>query len=106
MIVATGCGGGETALPAETLPGTTPCEKAASLAARKACNAPSTCAIDRCQAEAIEWLECVARDLSQCVCEMDGNLNCEGSFKPDEGLAKCIAEHERFERCTTRVRDP
>ena len=43
--------------------------------------------------------DCIAEDLSQCLCENGDDLNCEGAFKPNEGPAHCIAEHEQFERC-------
>jgi hypothetical protein len=105
LIALAGCGGEsrgpDQAQPegGSTLAGATPCEKAQSLAAKIGCSNVPTCEIDKCQAEAIAWLECAARDPAQCMCESDGRTNCEGSFKPDEGPAKCIAEHDTFERC-------
>jgi hypothetical protein len=105
LIALAGCGSGSRASdPSQPdggsiLAGATPCEKAQSLAARIGCSNVAACMIDKCQAEAIAWLECAARDPAQCMCESDGRANCEGSFKPDEGPAKCIAEHDTFERC-------
>jgi hypothetical protein len=83
------------------LAGATPCEKWTSLAAKVGCRAPGTnCSVaTACFGVASGWLECVARDLSQCICEPDGDLNCEGSFKPNEGPAKCIAEFGQFDAC-------
>jgi hypothetical protein len=83
------------------LPGNTPCEKWDALATRKGCTPRGArCSVaTACSDFAIQWLECVARDLSQCICETDGDLNCEGSFKPDEGPAKCIAEYTPFKAC-------
>ena len=53
-----------------------------------------------CEALAGAFLDCVARDLSQCLCESDdGALNCEGSFKPDEGPARCREQYRRFDAC-------
>lgn len=46
-----------------------------------------------CEAAFVQWVECVEQDTSQCLCEAeDDDLNCEGSFKPDEGPALCIEE--------------
>lgn len=55
-----------------------------------------------CEELARAWLACVERDLGQCYCEADehgGELNCEGSFKPDEGAARCRDQYARFEGC-------
>jgi hypothetical protein len=53
-----------------------------------------------CEELGVAWLDCVARDLTQCMCETDdGALNCEGSFKPDEGPARCRAQYRRFDHC-------
>ena len=102
IIAITACNGSAEGGPGETgLPGSTPCEKWSSLAARVGCQAPGTkCSIAAaCSDVASRWLECVARDLSQCICETDGDLNCEGSFKPDEGPAKCIADYTPLREC-------
>jgi hypothetical protein len=77
-----------------TLSGNTPCEKVASLAAQKGCAAPVTCnAKAECASLDHAWLDCIARDLAQCICEAgDRSVNCEGSYKPDEGPALCVNE--------------
>lgn len=70
------------------------------LANDKGCFA-SACVLDpACESQAQAWMDCVAQDLSQCLCESgDGELNCEGSFKPNEGPARCIAEFGAFDTC-------
>jgi hypothetical protein len=91
--------------PAGTLSGETPCERWSSLRPQvedEDCDLPDTqqCMIPQQCAEAAErWLVCVASDLTQCLCEADGSLNCEGSFKADEGPARCIGEYQVFEDC-------
>jgi hypothetical protein len=82
------------------LEGNTACERFTSLALAKGCEPPATCAIEAsCEAQAVEWVNCAATDLAQCSCESDGDLNCEGSFKPNEGPAQCVAEYEAFDVC-------
>jgi hypothetical protein len=45
-------------------------------------------------------VECVASDLGQCSCESDDDdLNCEGAFKPSEGSARCVDEHQALREC-------
>ena len=87
------------------LSGDTPCEKYISLARIHGCSvqeAESDCPAlpDACTKQANAWLECAARDKAQCYCESDNNdLNCEGSFKPDEGPALCQSEYRAFHDC-------
>jgi hypothetical protein len=83
------------------LAGDTACEKWTQLAAAKGCSAPDECLLDpACDPQAQAWLDCVAQDLSQCSCESgDGDLNCEGSFKPSEGPARCLPEFAAFDAC-------
>jgi hypothetical protein len=55
----------------------------------------------QCYPAVVTWFDCVAKDKAQCICESDdGNLNCEGSWKPNEGPARCIAEHTAFVECS------
>jgi hypothetical protein len=83
------------------LSGSTPCEKYASLAQTMHCRPPMGCTTPaNCNDVANRWIECAARDLAQCMCESDGDLNCEGSYKPNEGPAKCIAEASALGTCT------
>lgn len=61
-----------------------------------------------CEAVGREWLACVARDLRQCRCESaeaGGDLNCEGSFKPDEGPARCVEVYRRFDACQSEYEE-
>ena len=44
-------------------------------------------------------MQCAATDDAQCYCEKSGGLNCEGAWKPDEGPARCIAEHDAMQAC-------
>jgi hypothetical protein len=88
------------------LAGNTPCEKWSSLSrivgceVTKASDAGCNIAPGECSAEANAWIECAARDQAQCQCNSDDNtLNCEGSFKVDEGPAACIAEYRAFGEC-------
>jgi hypothetical protein len=80
-----------------------PCARNDALATKLGCEAlgaeceppPS-----ECDALADAWFTCVERDLRQCICEAtDRHLNCEGSFKDDEGPALCVFEYMRFDNC-------
>lgn len=99
-----GCSGDDPAGSSKpnsvTLSGTTACARYASLAAALGCAPPSSCMIDaRCEAQSIAWMDCTAKDTQQCICESDGDLNCEGSFKSNEGPAACKTEYQAFEDC-------
>lgn len=78
-----------------------PCDKWAALAGDVGCALPSACAIEqRCADVARAFFDCVAADLAQCLCESgNGDLNCEGAYRPEEGPARCTAEHRRMEAC-------
>jgi hypothetical protein len=92
LVVGLACG--DESMPADaTLEGDTTCEKFSSLAAAKGCAAPEGCDLPTaCDAAGQAWLECVATDLSQCLCESGGeSLNCEGSWKVNEGPARCTS---------------
>src|SRR3954469_1061987 len=98
-----GCGGGDDpAKPNSVLPtGTTACERYASLASRLGCTPPNGCMIEAaCESSAVTWIDCAAKDTRQCLCESDGNLNCEGSFKANEGPALCSAEYQEYNACS------
>lgn len=96
-----GCGSDSEHSNSATLSGNTPCERADSLASAKGCAPVAGCMIEpACADVSNAWLDCVARDLTQCLCEGDDNaLNCEGSYKPDEGPARCINEAIAMEAC-------
>jgi hypothetical protein len=82
------------------LPGATACDKWQSLSLRDTCDFPQDCDIDpACEQSAIAWMECAAKDLAQCQCEMDLQLNCAGSYLPNEGPALCGSEHMTFNNC-------
>ena len=105
IITITACNGSTAGDSGDSggtgLPGSTPCEKWTALATRVGCQAPGTKCFfaPACSDVANRWIECVARDLAQCICDTEGDLNCEGSFKPNEGPAKCIAEYTPFKAC-------
>ena len=64
---------------ATMLEGVTACERFTSLAEAKGCRPPTSCNVpEPCDDEAVLWLNCTATNLDQCICEPDGNLNCEG----------------------------
>lgn len=98
MLLLIGCGGND----ASPLPGETFDEKCQALVDRLGCN--SSCEEDieiasECEPLATELLDCLAQDLSQCLCEMDGDINCEGGSKPSEGPALCVQETKDVEAC-------
>lgn len=100
-----GCGDGDddSAAPPKslTLTGTTACERYASLASGLGCAPPTDCVIEAaCDSLAVTWINCAAKDTRQCLCESDGDLNCEGSFKANEGPALCSAEYQAFASCS------
>jgi len=84
-----------------TLQGSTACERWASLAEAMGCAPPDECSIPpQCENVARAWVDCAATDREHCYCESDdGDLNCEGSFKPNEGPARCIAEEKALRAC-------
>jgi hypothetical protein len=86
--------------------GDTPCEKWESLGRSVGCSEPEGpdggCGFTttaECADEANAWVDCAASDITQCLCESDDALNCEGSFKPDEGPARCVTEYRAFGEC-------
>jgi len=100
-----GCGDdGAAATPqpkAVTLTGTTTCARYASLASALGCVEPTGCTTDAaCETQGMAWVDCAAKDTSQCHCEKDGDLNCEGSFKANEGPARCKAEYTALADCS------
>jgi hypothetical protein len=101
-----GCGGGDggavsASKPGVPLTGTTPCERYASLASGLGCVVLKDCMTTTgCESEAVAWIDCAAKDSRQCMCESDGDLNCEGSFKADEGPALCSAEYQAYLDCS------
>lgn len=98
-----GCGGGDDPAKPNSviLTGTTACERYASLASGVGCAPPNGCMIEAaCESAAVAWINCAAKDTRQCLCETDGDLNCEGSFKANEGPALCSAEYEAYDACS------
>jgi len=101
-----GCGGednGNATKPdSVSLTGSSACERFASLASGLGCARPKSCTLDAaCESAAVAWINCAAKDTRQCLCESDdGDLNCEGSFKPNEGPASCVAEYQAFDACS------
>jgi hypothetical protein len=83
------------------LSGTTACERYEALAAGLGCAKPAGCMIEAaCDSLAVAWIDCSAKDTRQCMCESDDGLNCEGSFKANEGPALCSAEHQAYADCS------
>lgn len=76
-------------------------ERFDALASAKGCNASNVIDLPpACVPLVINWLDCVERDLAQCICEAnDNDLNCEGSYKPNEGPALCITEFNAADSC-------
>jgi len=95
--VAAGCGGDETSR--SVAPGTTACEKYGAIATRLGCQVESCSLVAACESEYRTLFDCIASDYSQCHCESDGGLNCEGAWKPNEGPAKCIEQYRPMDVC-------
>jgi hypothetical protein len=79
----------------------TVCEQYSEIAAEVGCTAQRECAPleEACEAQGRAWIACLRKDLAQCICESDGDLNCEGSYKPNEGPALCIDTYRAFDAC-------
>jgi hypothetical protein len=78
------------------------CEEYAATARERGCTMTQDCQAPRsaCEMAAHTWLACVKTDLmGQCICESGGSLNCEGSFKSNEGSARCIDEYTTLHEC-------
>jgi hypothetical protein len=102
LMGISGCSSDDDDDDAMTLSGTNGCEKLDSLSAELGCT--TRCAdiqplTAECDGKLADWMDCIARDLSQCHCESDGDLNCEGSYKPDEGSALCQEVFAASEAC-------
>ena len=90
----------------QALAGNAPCEKWVSLSRIMGCDVAKASDVecsafhDQCSDLANAWIECAARDKAQCYCEpSDNSLNCEGSFKADEGPANCFEEYRALAEC-------
>lgn len=82
------------------LAGSTPCERVDSLASQVGCTSPTPCTVEAvCAPHLNALLDCIANDLSQCRCEDDGDLNCEGSYDASEGPARCVTSADAYLRC-------
>lgn len=93
---SSGGGGG----PADS--GASPFERYTSLALTLGCDAPEAQYFDfpsGCDPLVIAWIDCIEQDLTQCYCESSGDANCEGSYKPSEGLALCVDEFHTMDAC-------
>jgi hypothetical protein len=105
VLALCGCGDSGSGPAAVALEGDTTCEKLSSLSEAKGC-APSSACRDiaaACESLGQAWLDCAAQDLDQCLCEGDdGTLNCEGSFKANEGPARCFDEYGALDACLAR----
>ena len=77
------------------------CDKIRLVSDAVGCRSPGECGVEpACGAAANALIECIARDISQCLCEQDEDeLNCEGATKPTEGPAKCQREGQALAAC-------
>jgi hypothetical protein len=102
VLIVLACSGGGSDPASLTLSGSTFCERASSLASQLGCTAP-VLGCEEPPSHCVElgkvWLDCAAADVTQCLCEGDGDLNCEGSFKPNEGPARCIEPMTQYNAC-------
>ena len=81
------------------------CGKVNVLSDALGCRPPGGCEEleHECSDEAGAFIDCAAKDLSQCLCESDDDeLNCEGAYKPSEGEARCQREHAALRDCQER----
>ena len=106
-LLSLACGQGDgNDTSAAKLTGAAFCERASSLAALSGCTTPLPRCEEpvsaQCTALGNTWLDCAATDRRQCICESDGDLNCEGSYKPNEGPAHCIDQMAQFDACTSQ----
>ena len=98
VVTALACGNDDEG--DKGLPGNTACEKWQSLSLRAECDFPQTCPINpACSKTAITWMECTYQDITQCRCEMNLQLSCEGSHDPNEGPALCGTEWRAYNEC-------
>lgn len=99
-IACVNCSSDEAANGGAT--GSDVCGRLAKLATARGCSARNCSVHPACESQYHAWVDCIARDLSQCICETDGDFNCEGSWKPDEGPALCISQHDAAASCTAQ----
>jgi hypothetical protein len=103
--VSPGCGNGDGGGGARTSTNAF-CRRWASLSEARGCAAPTgDCTpLPECASAYGDWLDCLEADLEGgCICEStDGDMNCEGSWKPNEGTARCVAEVEAMNACDAR----
>jgi hypothetical protein len=101
VVAACGSDGADTAPDAGTNAATAVCVRWNEMALARGCETlTGACqAKASCSAQWHAWLDCVETDAAQCLCESSGDLNCEGSWKPNEGPAKCIAQHDALAAC-------
>jgi hypothetical protein len=102
LLSAVGCGDATSEPEQHTDAGVSFCQRYSALSADIGCTAQIDCSkiTPDCDRPAQAWLDCIERDVSQCICESDGDLNCEGSYKPSEGPALCIDQVGALEACS------
>ena len=76
------------------------CARARAIATKLGCSLGSCTIEDHCADAYAPFIACLEQDTSQCMCESDGDLNCEGAFKPDEGPAKCQSQYQPVRACS------
>jgi len=103
LVLSLGCGNDDEGEKPNgvMVEGDTACERWASLADAMGCAPPVRCVLlPECEAVGRAWVDCAATDRDHCYCEPDdGDLNCEGSWKPNEGPARCIPEEQALRAC-------
>jgi hypothetical protein len=98
--MSTACGSGDS--EGGELTGETVCARWASLASIVGCEVSGSGCEEpdaACTELGIVFIDCVATDLDQCYCESDGDLNCEGAWKSNEGPALCVQEMSSYNSC-------
>ena len=102
LLAAVGCGDATSEPAQDTDSGVSFCHRFSALSADIGCTAQVDCSkiTPDCDLLGQAWIDCIERDVSQCLCESDGDLNCEGSFKPSEGSALCVDQVAALQVCS------
>ena len=101
-LLACGDSDDDGATDSSVAAGQSVCEAYQELADQLGCTLECEAIAGECDDEGRAWVACARTDLTQCMCETDGDLNCEGSFKPNEGPARCIPEYTALDACIER----
>jgi len=101
VLLLAGCRDGDGSDEGDGLGSANFCEAYRKVAKEVGCSAELDCSGFKADCDGLSraWLTCVKKDLTQCICERSGKVNCEGSFKPNEGPALCIDEYRALDVC-------